>query len=468
MADGGKTVGNDEAGLVLHQFPHGFLDFLLRPGIHVGRGLIQNQHIGIHEHGPGDGQHLLLAFGNVGAAGGNDRIIPLGQTADETVDTCRFGRGFHFLHGDVFLAVGDVLIDGAVEQPRLLQNHSVGTAEGRPRHLADFLPVHPDDTVIHVIKPHKQVDDGGLTGTRGSDDGHQRAGLCLHGQVFDDDFSRVVAELYMLQFHITGDVHQHFGIGGIGRLRLFVQQRKHTFRSRKSRLQFAKNAACFPDGTGKLPGILHESRNVTQHSSSGKIQNGTEDADHSLGDIVDKVHAGVNKTGTAFRRLTGHNGLLILLSEATDNLGFPAVGTGGFLAADHFLHVAIEHAESHAPLSEIRPHISGDIPGEQHRRRHRHAKHQKQLRQDSRHHDQCEHHGENTGENLQYVGSERGVHRIDIIRNDAEDIAGLPLIEIPHRQFLQFVEYVPPHFVRHPAAHRQDDFIHEVRQKTAE
>ena len=46
-ADGGEAVGDDEAGLSLHQGPHGGLDPLLGAGIHVGGGLIQNQHVGI-------------------------------------------------------------------------------------------------------------------------------------------------------------------------------------------------------------------------------------------------------------------------------------------------------------------------------------------------------------------------------------------------------------------------------------
>ena len=65
--DGGKTVGNNEAGLIFHQFSHRSLNLLLRPGIHIGSGFIQNQHVSVQKHGSGDGEKLLLSFGYTGA-----------------------------------------------------------------------------------------------------------------------------------------------------------------------------------------------------------------------------------------------------------------------------------------------------------------------------------------------------------------------------------------------------------------
>ena len=40
VPDGGKPVSHDEAGFVSHEAPHGSLDLMFRPGVHVGSGLV--------------------------------------------------------------------------------------------------------------------------------------------------------------------------------------------------------------------------------------------------------------------------------------------------------------------------------------------------------------------------------------------------------------------------------------------
>ena len=58
---------------------HGGLDLLLRPGVHIGGGLVQDQHGAVQKHGPGDGQKLPLALGNAGAVVLENCVIALGQ-----------------------------------------------------------------------------------------------------------------------------------------------------------------------------------------------------------------------------------------------------------------------------------------------------------------------------------------------------------------------------------------------------
>ncbi len=45
---GGETMRYDEAGLILHETAHGSLNLVFRPCIHIGGGLVENQHGGMH------------------------------------------------------------------------------------------------------------------------------------------------------------------------------------------------------------------------------------------------------------------------------------------------------------------------------------------------------------------------------------------------------------------------------------
>ena len=116
VLNGGQPVGDDEAGLAPHQLLHGRLDALLRLGVHVGGGFVQDQHFGVQQHGPGDGQQLLLALGDVQAVLVDDGVIPIGQAADVAVDMGGFGGGGDFFQGGAGLAVGDIVQDGPAEQ----------------------------------------------------------------------------------------------------------------------------------------------------------------------------------------------------------------------------------------------------------------------------------------------------------------------------------------------------------------
>ena len=86
VLDGGQAVGDDEAGFALHEPAHGCLHLALGAGVHVAGGLVQNQHLRVIEHGPGDGQQLLLALADIAAVLGDDGVVAPGQAHDVAVD----------------------------------------------------------------------------------------------------------------------------------------------------------------------------------------------------------------------------------------------------------------------------------------------------------------------------------------------------------------------------------------------
>ena len=91
IADGGKTVGDDENRAALHEAVHALFDELLRPGVDGGGSLVQYQHRRVGHRRPGDGQQLPLSLAKVAAIVGNPGVVTLGQMADKGVGIGQLG-----------------------------------------------------------------------------------------------------------------------------------------------------------------------------------------------------------------------------------------------------------------------------------------------------------------------------------------------------------------------------------------
>ncbi len=179
VLDGAEAVGNDEAGLALHQAPDGLLYLALGVGVHVAGCFVEDQHVGVVEHGAGNGEELFLALGDVAAVLIDDGVVALGKAQHVVVDLRGLGGGDDLLLRGIFFAVGDVVKDSALEEPGVLQYHGVILSQAFQGIISIFLIIHGDLAGVYVIEAHEQVDDGGLSGTRWTDDGDGLAGLCL-------------------------------------------------------------------------------------------------------------------------------------------------------------------------------------------------------------------------------------------------------------------------------------------------
>lgn len=78
----------------------------------------------------------------------------------------------HFLVSGVQASVPDILQNGAMEQPGVLQNHAEPLPEHFPGHIPDIHAVHLDAALGDIIKAHDQIDNGGLAGTGFAHQGH--------------------------------------------------------------------------------------------------------------------------------------------------------------------------------------------------------------------------------------------------------------------------------------------------------
>ncbi len=83
IENGGEAVGDHNRGTPLKQLCQGLLNVAFRAGVERRGGFVQDQDLGVFEEGPGNGQALLLAPREHGAALTDLGPKPLGQLLDE-------------------------------------------------------------------------------------------------------------------------------------------------------------------------------------------------------------------------------------------------------------------------------------------------------------------------------------------------------------------------------------------------
>ena len=141
VADGRQPVGDHEAGAVRAQRRHGLLDEHLGAGVDRAGGLVEDEDRRVGQERPGDGEQLLLAGADVAALVVDDRVVAVGQRVHEAVDVGGRAAAMDLLLGGVEVAVGDVVADGAAEQPGVLQHHAHVRAQVAAPHLGDVVAV---------------------------------------------------------------------------------------------------------------------------------------------------------------------------------------------------------------------------------------------------------------------------------------------------------------------------------------
>ena len=109
MDDGGDPLGNDDFGgarqAAFHPFP--YLRFRCR--VHSACGIVQNQHPGLLQQGPGNTEPLLLPAGYIYAALAQVGVIAVFQPFDKFIhaggSACLFSVASSFPHRRLSLTV---------------------------------------------------------------------------------------------------------------------------------------------------------------------------------------------------------------------------------------------------------------------------------------------------------------------------------------------------------------------------
>lgn len=169
--DGGKAVGDNEAGAPLHHFSESLLDSDLCHGIDGGGSLIQNQHRGKVEHDAGNAQKLFLTLGEIASILADESIISLGHSLDEAMGMSGLGSLQDLFFTGIRISVGNVFSDGAGFQPGFLQNHPIIVAQAFPGYPLHILAIYGDSSFVHLIEAHEKINQGGFSAAGGAYNG---------------------------------------------------------------------------------------------------------------------------------------------------------------------------------------------------------------------------------------------------------------------------------------------------------
>ena len=395
-------MGDDKAGAALHQAVHGGLDALLGAGVHTAGGLIQNQDAVVGQDGAGDGQQLLLALAHVGGVLVQLHLVAAGQGADEVVGVGSLGGGNDLLVGGVQTAVADVLHDGALEQPGVLQHHAEALAQSAAVKVAHVVAVQGDGTGVHIVEAHEQLDHGGLARAGGADDGHLLAGLHRTAEVVDDGLVRGVAEFDVVEGHLTVDAGGVCPAGRVGGLVLFrlVQELEHPLGGSGHALQHVGHLRQLLDGLGEVLDVLDEGLDVADGDGTVGGKDAAHDGHRHIAQVAHKVHDGHHQAREKLALPGGFVQLVVGGVEVVQHHGLAVEGLDHVVAGVDLFHLAVHHAQGGLLGLEV---LLAEPDHQQHQcQRHRQDQQgdQGHAGADGQHHDQHADHGGHAGDEL--------------------------------------------------------------------
>ena len=100
-------------------------------------GVVEDQHAGVGEDGPGQGDALTLTTRQRKSPLADDRLVALGHRGDELVGAGQMGRPLNIGLGCVGIGEGDVGAHAVAEEERVLEHDPDERSHISDLHLAD-------------------------------------------------------------------------------------------------------------------------------------------------------------------------------------------------------------------------------------------------------------------------------------------------------------------------------------------
>jgi len=320
-------VGDDQDGLAHDELLERVLDELLALRIERGGGLVEDEDGGVAQEGAGEGEPLLLAAGEQGAALADDGLVTLGHGPDEIVGVGVDRGGDHLFARGVRAAEQQVAVDGVVEEHRVLGDDGDVAAQVGEAHRAHVVAVDGDPAGGGLVEAGNEVGEGGLAGAAGADEGADRAGGNRGGEAVQDGLAGLVGEGHALEGDVTVEPADGDGRGRVGDGERLVEHDLKPVERAEAALQLVvQRAELFDRLVAGVEGGEDGEERVEPDVLAVGVEEGERDADG--GDDLDggreglRVFRGLHLEGDQPAALDGEAADLVLLQpEGADLLG---------------------------------------------------------------------------------------------------------------------------------------------------
>ncbi|MNH91728.1 hypothetical protein D3C73_442960 [compost metagenome] len=297
-------MGDDKACSAFHQRVHRLLDLDFSPCIDAACRFIENQDGRVRQNCPGNSQQLLLPLRNIGGFLVQNSVIAQRKCADKVIGMRSFGGPHHIGFCSTLTAIGDVVTDGSVEQPGILEHHTEFAAQLTALHISNVETVDDNLAAADFIEAHQQVDQRRFAGTGWPYNGNGLSGADLNVHVFNQNSIFLVAEFHMTEFNRAFFcIHWAFGQGrtDFRNFLLFIQKLKYTFCRSNRRLNNVGNIGCLRNRHGELARILDKCLNVPDINNLFGDKNTANHTHQHITQVPDEHHQRHDNTGNELR-----------------------------------------------------------------------------------------------------------------------------------------------------------------------
>jgi hypothetical protein len=257
-----KAVGDDQRGTGGHQPVERILDQPLAFGIQRRGGFVEQQNRRVAQQGAGDGHALALTAGKARAVLAEESIQALRQVAQESFGIGGTGSLPDRLVRGVPIAVAQVVARRGGEQHALLRDERKAAAHIGGIGRGERHAVQLDGAGLRIVEPLGQLEQGGLAGAGGADDGNGLAWLDGQREVVQRGLLGPgrVAEGDMLERQLAASRRQGHRARGRGDSGLFMEQFVEPARRARAAHQIAVDLGQRAEGARHQGAGDHEGR----------------------------------------------------------------------------------------------------------------------------------------------------------------------------------------------------------------
>ena len=153
------------------------VDALLGPDVHGAGGIVQDQDRRVGQHRAGDGDPLALSARQRVAAFADHLVEAVFEVSDEPVGLGHARCCQHLVAWGLGPSEGDVVVERAGEQERLVRHLADVGAEAGEGEVAYVVAVDEDRSAVDVVEAWEESGHGGLAASGPAHDGNRLAGL---------------------------------------------------------------------------------------------------------------------------------------------------------------------------------------------------------------------------------------------------------------------------------------------------